>query len=871
MSDEIKPTEQPETTAEPIVEPGLSTIKIEQEMQNSYIDYSMSVIVGRALPDARDGFKPVHRRVLFTMGEMGNTYDKAYKKSARVVGDVMGKYHPHGDSAIYYTIVRLAQDFSMRYPLVDGQGNFGSVDGDPPAAMRYTEVRMQRLAEEILKDLDKDTVDFTPNYNGEFMEPTVLPSKVPNLLLNGSVGIAVGMATNMPPHNLGELCDGITYYIDNPKCSIDELMQFIKGPDFPTGGMICGMREIERMYKTGRGKLTVRGKASIEQDKRGRDVIIITEIPYSVNKAEMVKNMAELVNEKVIEGISDIRDESSDKGGMRIVVELKRGAMGEVVLNNLYHHTQLQTTFGAIMLALDQGRPKEMTLTDLIRCYVDHRFEVVTRRTQFEIAKAEARKHIVEGLLIALDHMDEVIRIIRSAKNRDEAKTNLSARFSFSDRQATAILEMRLYQLTALERDKVQAELDELVRKIARLKEILADPQEIYNILKEDLADLKLKYVTNRKEGARRTDLVPVEGDVNKEDLIPDAPCVITLSHRGYVKRVPLATYRVQGRGGHGVTGATIKDEDFITTIFIAQTHDTLLFFTNRGRVFADRAFEIDEFSRTSVGRPIVNLLKLQENESVVALLPIREFAENVDVFFATERGTVKKTALIAYKNINKNGIRALSIEEGDRLIRVALTHAGDDILMITANGKGIRFNESKVRRMGRTATGVRGIRLQGDDVVRSFDVVDDDATLMVVTENGYAKRSEFKDFTEHNRGGQGMIAIKDPNGRNGKVVAAYAVKEEHTVITIASDGMIVRTPVGNVSVIGRSGMGVRLVKLSEGEKVVSVSIADPEEPEQPVTVNAEQPPAATDATDAKPDEPATPQDNETAPDTPSE
>lgn len=830
MSNEEQPVE------EEVIEPGIDNIDIEKEMSSSYIDYSMSVIVGRALPDARDGLKPVHRRVLFAMNELGNTYSNKHKKSARVVGDVIGKYHPHGDSAVYETIVRMAQDFSMRCPLVDGQGNFGSIDGDPPAAMRYTEVRMNRMAEEMLADLNKDTVNMVPNYDETCLEPSVLPARLPNLLLNGSTGIAVGMATNMPPHNLGELIEGITYYIDNPQCTIDELMQFIKGPDFPTGAMICGTRQIESMYKLGRGQMTVRGKAEIVEHKKNRNAIVITEIPYTVNKAAMIERMANLVNSKVIEGISDIRDESSEKGGLRVLVELKQNAIGEVVLNNLYKHTQLQTTFGAIMLALDQGRPKVMNLKELIRCWVDHRFEVLTRRTQFDLNKAEARLHILDGLLLALDHLDDVVHIIRSSKNRDEAKVRLMDTYHFSEKQVTAILEMRLYQLTGLERDKVTAEAADVRTRIEYYRSLLADPQKIYDLIKADLADLKTKYVDGKKDAVRRTQIVPVEGEVNIRDLIADEPCVITLSHRGYIKRVPLTTYHAQRRGGRGITGAQIKEEDFITTVFVAETHDTLLVFTNTGRVYAKDAFEIAEASRTSPGKPIVNFIHFQEGESVAALLPIRAFSEDVDVFFATEKGTVKKTALSDFKNVNRNGIRALNIEEGDHLIQVLLTHPGDDVLLVTANGLGMRFNESQVRRMGRTATGVRGIRLQGDDVVRGFAVVDDNSTFLIATENGYAKRSSFADFTPHHRGGKGMIAIKDnEEGRNGKVVAAYAVREDQDVISITSAGLMVRSAVNEIRICGRAATGVRLVNLNEGVTLVSVSIADSEDvDEQP-------------------------------------
>jgi len=868
MSDEIQPVDSDDQ--------GLRNINIEDEMSSSYIDYSMSVIIGRALPDARDGLKPVHRRVLFAMNELSNAWNKPYKKSARVVGDVIGKYHPHGDTAVYDTIVRMAQDFSMRYPLVDGQGNFGSIDGDPPAAMRYTEVRMDRMAEEMLDDLEKDTVDFKPNYNEEFMEPSVLPARLPNLLLNGSVGIAVGMATNVPPHNLGELVDGITHYVENPECSIDDLMKFIKGPDFPTGATICGMRGIEAMYKLGHGSILIRGKAEIVGYKN-KEAIIITEIPYTVNKASMIEKMAELVNEKIIEGISDIRDESSSDG-IRVVVELKRGAMGQVVLNNLYKHTQLQTTFGANMLAIDQNRPKVMNLKELIRCYVDHRFEVITRRTKFELAKAEARKHILEGLLIALDHLDDVVAIIRSSKNRDEAKVRLIERFAFSEKQVDAILEMRLYQLTGLEREKVEAEFNELCERIAYFMSLLADPVKIYGVIKQDLIDLKTKHVASSKRAdVRRTDIVPMEGEVNIKDLIADEPCVITLSRRGYVKRVPLATYREQRRGGKGITGAAVKDEDFIDTVFVAETHDTLLLFTSQGRVFKKDAYEIPEAPRTSFGKPIVNLLELREGETVVALLPIRSFETGEDVFFATENGVIKRTALAEFRNVNRKGIIAIKFKDvqgdeddadasdkadaaeqedaaeqtaNDRLIQVRLVRETDHILLVTANGKAIRFpvsfkktdadgneREASVRSMGRASAGVRGIRLAAGDAVRSFDIVNDAETLLIATENGYGKRTEFKDFTLHHRGGGGMIAIKDDDGRNGPVVAAHAVRDDQSMISITSNGMMVRSPVNQIRVIGRAAKGVRLVNLDDSATLVSVSVADAEEEETDMPV----------------------------------
>jgi DNA gyrase subunit A len=838
MSDEI-PREQ-------VVESGLSYINIEDEMSSSYIDYSMSVIIGRALPDARDGLKPVHRRVLYAMNELSNVWNKPYKKSARVVGDVIGKYHPHGDQAVYDTIVRLAQDFSMRYPLVDGQGNFGSIDGDPPAAMRYTEVRMDRLTEDLLDDLDKNTVDFRPNYNEEFLEPTVLPARLPNLLLNGSTGIAVGMATNIPPHNLGELCEGIIHYIDNKDCSIDDLMQFVKGPDFPTGAKIYGTRGIEAMYKLGRGSIVIRGCAEVVEYKK-KEAIIITEIPYMVNKASMIEKMADLVNNKVIEGITDIRDESSS-AGIRIVVELKRGTMGQVVLNNLYKHTQLQTTFGANMLAIDQGRPKRLTLKEFFRCYVDHRFEVITRRTRFDLDKALARRHVLDGLLIALDNLDDVVRIIRASKEREEAKNSLMERFGFSEIQVNAILEMRLYQLTGLEREKIENEYKQLVERIEYLEGLLASSVKIYELIKTDLFTMKERFTGGKKADERRSDIIPVEGEVNIEDLIADEPCVVTLSQRGYIKRVPLSIYREQRRGGKGITGASIKNEDFLTTVFVAETHDTLLFFTNYGRVFAARAFEIPEAPRTSFGKPIVNILQCQEGEKVTQLLPTRAFEDNVDVMFATERGTVKKTALAAYKNINRNGIRAINITDDDRLVMVRLTRNGDDILMITAKGKAMRFNEADVRRMGRTATGVRGIRLVGDDVVRSLDVVDNDATLVIATENGYGKRTEFSGFTRHRRGGQGMIAIKD-DGRNGYVVAAHAVKDGQSLMMITSAGLIVRSPVDQIGIVGRSAKGVRLIRMDGDAKLVSASIAEGEESDEVTpasdTDNPDSPPPA--------------------------
>ena len=856
----------------------LEDINIEDSMSRDYIDYSMSVIVGRALPDVRDGLKPVHRRCLFAMHELHNEWNTKHVKSARVVGEVIGKYHPHGDSSVYDAIVRLAQPFSLRVPLVDGHGNFGSIDGDGAAAMRYTEVRMQRVTEELLGDLEKDTVDMAPNYDETLEEPTVLPAKLPNLLLNGSSGIAVGMATNIPPHNLGELCDGIDWYVQHrDTCTIDELMQFVKGPDFPTGAQICGMNGINAMYRLGRGQITVRGKAEVVSEKNGREKIVISEIPYGVNKAEMIKHMAELVKDKVIEGISDIRDISGghtkdSKGGAKkdkkndeicIIVDLKRDAVGEIVLNHLYKHTQLQTTFGAILLAIVGGRPKILTLKDYFKCYTDHRFEVVTRRTRFDLKKAQARKHIIDGLLLAIDNLDEVVSIIRSSKTRDEAKSRLVERFGFTDLQVNAILEMRLYQLVGLERDKLADELAKLLAAIAEFEAILADPEKVYAIIRNDLADIKARYCA-KEDAKRRTEIVADENEVSMKDLVPDAPCVITLSNRGYIKRVPLTEYREQNRGGHGVRGAQVKEEDFIRLVFVAQTHDSLMFFTNTGRLFVKDAYQIPEAPRTSFGRPLINLLNLQEGEQVLSLLPIRSFEGDVDVFFATRNGTVKKTLLADFQNVNKSGIRAINIDEGDELVEVRLVKPEEDVLMLTRNGRAMRFAATDVRRMGRTATGVRGIRLLEGDRVVSFDVVDDSKTLFIATANGYGKRCEFKDFTRHGRGGQGMIGIKGAD-RNGEVVAAHAVADDENVISITSDQQMVRTAVSQFSVQGRMAQGVKLVRLSEGATLVSVSVCEGEEDkiadgEPPAEAHAEPPaePPAGDSTGMTPDAPST-------------
>ncbi|MCQ2391185.1 MAG: DNA gyrase subunit A [Kiritimatiellae bacterium] len=866
--------------AEPMPTTGglLEDVDIEEEMSRDYIDYSMSVIVGRALPDVRDGLKPVHRRCLYSMYMLDNVWNKKHLKSARIVGDVIGKYHPHGDSAVYETIVRMAQNFSLRVPLVDGHGNFGSIDGDGAAAMRYTEVRMQRVTDEMLADLEKDTVDMVPNFDETMTEPSVLPAKLPNLLLNGSSGIAVGMATNIPPHNLAELCDGISYYVDHRDCSIDDLMMFVKGPDFPTGATICGHNGINAMYKLGRGQMCVRGKAEIEEDKNGRSRIVITEIPYAVNKTEMIKHMAELVKDKTIEGIADIRDVSGghtkgshasasqkakDKNGdaIRIEIDLKRDAVGQIVLNKLYKHTELQTTFGAIMLAIDQGRPRILNLKDFFRCYVNHRFEVITRRTKFELKKAEARKHILDGLLIAIANLDDVVRIIRASKNREEAKNRLQEAYHFTDPQVDAILNMRLYQLTGLEREQLEAELAALIAAIAEFHAILADAGKVYAIIKDDLADIKERFAS-KEEAKRRTEIVADENEVSLKDLIADEPCVITLSNRGYVKRVPLTEYKEQNRGGRGIKGAQLKEEDFLRLVFVAETHDSLMFFTNTGRLFLKDAYEIPEAPRTSFGKPLVNFLNLQEGEQVLRLLPIRSFEGDVDVMFATRDGTVKKTLLGDFKNVNRNGIRAITIDEGDELVEVRLVKPGEDVVMITKNGIGTRFNSNEVRRMGRAAGGVRGISLREGDAVCSLDVVDDSKTLLVATENGYGKRTEFNAYETKHRGGMGVTAIKGAD-RNGHVVAAHAVRDDESIISITSDGLMVRQRVVDITVVGRGGMGVRLVRLTEGAKLVSVSVADAEPEEAAAPVAEEAPAAPVEATEA-----ASPEGEAVAPET---
>jgi DNA gyrase subunit A len=810
----------------------IDNINIEDEMQRAYIDYSMSVIIGRALPDARDGLKPGNRRILFAMRERGWTHSKAFVKCAKVVGEVIGNYHPHGDSAVYDTLVRMAQDFSMRNPLIHGQGNFGSIDGDPPAAYRYTECKLERMAEDMLADIDKNTVDMQENFDGTLLEPTVLPARVPNLLINGSTGIAVGMATNIPPHNLGEIIDGTVHLIDNPRATVTDLTQFIKGPDFPTAGVICGLNPIKSMYETGRGLIKVRGRAVIEEEKNGREVIIITEIPYAVNKSTLIEKMAELVRDKKLEGISDIRDES-DKDGIRVVIELKKGVMGKVMLNNLYRQTQMETTFGAIMLAIDHKRPKVMNLKELLQCFISHRFEVVTRRTKFDLDKALARAHILEGLRIAIDNMDDVVKIIRESRDRNIARTELMRRFGLSEIQTNAILEMRLYQLTGLERDKIEAEYVEVMKLIDYLRDLLAHPAKIYAVIKEDLMAIRTAYADER-----RTEIVPDEGEINMEDLIADKGCVITISHTGYIKRVPVDTFREQKRGGKGVAGMDTKDEDFVEHVFSASTHDYLLFFTSLGRVHWKKVYELPEGSRTSRGKAIVNLLEVQEGEKVAALIRVREFPDNQYLVFATANGTVKKTNLSAYGNPRAGGIIAIAIEEGDHLIGVRETNGENEIMLITRNGMSIRFHENQLRDQGRDTMGVRGISLSNEnDAVESVEVVEQGGTLLCVSENGYGKRTAFDEYPAQNRGGKGVITMKTSD-RNGLVVSAHTVHENEALMMITANGQMIRIPVDGLRTISRNTQGVRLINLDEGDKLVSATPVEVE-PDAPETLEA--------------------------------
>ncbi len=799
-------------------------INIEEEMKSAYIDYSMSVIVSRALPDVRDGFKPVHRRVLYGMLDLGVTSGKPFKKSARIVGEVLGKYHPHGDSSVYDTMVRMAQEWSLRYPMVDGQGNFGSVDGDSPAAMRYTEARLQKIADEMLADINKNTVDFQFNFDDSLQEPTVLPAKVPNLLINGTSGIAVGMATNMAPHNLREVIDGVVAYIDNKDITIDELMKFVKAPDFPTGGIIYGYDGVKEGYESGRGRIIMRAKAEIETVGNDRERIIVTEIPYQVNKANMIERTAELVNEKKIEGISDIRDES-DREGMRIVYEIKRDANAGVVLNNLFKYTALQTSFSFNNIALVKGRPMLLSLKELIQHFVEHRHEVVVRRTKYELDEAEKRAHILEGLLIALDHLDEVISLIRNSKTPEEAKDGLMEKFGLSEIQAKAILEMRLRVLTGLERDKIKAEFDELMKLIAFLKNILEDEGVRMQIIKDELAEMRDKYGDER-----RTEIVYAGGTFRMEDMIENEEVVITVSHAGYIKRTALSEYRVQGRGGKGSMGSNSRDEDFIEHLFIASTHNYLLFFTEQGRCHWLKVYEIPEGTRTSKGRAIQNLINISKEDKVKAFINVDNLTDetylaNNYIIMCTKNGTIKKTLLDAYSNPRVTGINAITINEGDQLLEVLLTNGQAEIVMALKSGRAIRFNESTVRPMGRTAAGVRGITLGGstDEVIGMIGINDPATTVLVVSEKGYGKRSDIDDYRVTNRGGKGVKTINITD-KTGNLIGIKAVNETDQLMIINKSGLTIRMEVADLRVMGRATQGVRLIKLNEDDEIASLA-----------------------------------------------
>ena len=793
---------------------------IEDEMKTSYIDYSMSVIVGRALPDVRDGLKPVHRRILYTMDEMGLEYNKPYKKSARVVGDVLGKYHPHGDSAVYDALVRMVQDFSLRYPLVDGQGNFGSIDGDPPAAMRYTEVKMDKITREMLADIDKNTVDFTPNYDGSLKEPLVLPAVLPNLLLNGSSGIAVGMATNIPPHNLTELAAAVDAYINNNDITTPELMEVIKGPDFPTAGCICGRTGIKNYFETGRGSVRIRSKAEVETFKNNRQAIIVRELPYQVNKASLLSAIAQLVRDKKIEDISDLRDESN-REGIRVVIEIKRDGNAQVVLNQLYKHTQMEVSFGVILLALVDNKPKVLSVKEMLGHFVNHRCEVVSRRTQFDLTKAEERAHIVEGLKKAQEDLDRVVKIIRESKDVDEAKAGLIEALTLTPKQAQAILDMKLHQLTNLERKKLQEEYLELIKTIEKLRMILSDPKKVLGVVKEEMVQIKEKY-----GDPRRTEIIDEVGEFNIEDLIREEDVVVTLSHAGYVKRLPVTTYKSQRRGGKGVTGMTTREEDFIERLFICTTHSYLLVFTNLGRVYWLKVYEVPEGGRTSKGKAIVNMVQLsQGDEKITAAIPVKNFEvqKNNYLLMITSNGTIKKTSLEEYSNPRRGGIIAISLDESDKLIDVKLTDGKQEVIIATKEGMAIRISEQDVRSIGRSGQGVRGIKLEGDDHVVGMEVVRAGESLFTVTEYGYGKRSEVDMYRVQSRSGKGVINIKTTD-RNGSVVGIRRVREEDDIVLMTMHGIVIRQPVSGISEIGRNTQGVRLVKLEDGDRLAATA-----------------------------------------------
>ncbi len=791
---------------------------IEEEMKQSFINYSMSVIVSRALPDARDGLKPVHRRILHAMNELGLVPGRPYKKSATVVGDVLGKYHPHGDASVYDAMVRMVQDFSLRYPLVDGQGNFGSVDGDPAAAYRYTEARLTRIAVAMLEDIDKDTVAFQPNFDDRLVEPTVLPSKIPNLLVNGSSGIAVGMATNIPPHNLREVAKAVELLVDKPDAATEDLLKHIKGPDFPTGGYIYGTSGLKDAYATGRGKVIMRARVQVEEKpSTGRAAIVVVELPYQVNKATLHKDIASLVNEKRIEGISDARDES-DRDGMRLVIELKRDAIPSVVLNQLYKHTAMQSTFGVINLALVKGQPKVMPLKELLERFIEHRHEIIIRRTQFDLNAAEAREHILDGLKIAVDNIDEVIKIIRGSSDSEEADKKLRARFKFSEKQSEAILNMRLAKLTGLEIDKLDAELKEVRLTISELRSILKSKEKRMGILKSEMAEVAKDYGDDR-----RTEIIPDQDDFSVEDLIAEEDMVITISHSGYIKRIPVSTYRKQRRGGRGLTGATAKEDDWIEHLFIASTHDYVMFFSDKGQVYWLKVHEIPQGGRAARGKPVIQCIAIRPDERIAALVPVKQFVDSKWLLFATRNGTVKKTVLSAYGNVRANGINAINIEEGDELIDVQITDGNNDIVLATRLGMSIRFQESDAREMGRATTGVKGIELDQGDAVIGMVVIQRDSTLLVVAENGFGKRSELSDYRVQKRGGKGIITFHNTE-KTGAVVALKEVLPDDELMMITKKGIIIRVPVDGIRVIGRNTQGVRVMHLDEGDLLVDVA-----------------------------------------------
>jgi DNA gyrase subunit A len=793
-------------------------VSLEEEMKSSYIDYSMSVIVSRALPDVRDGLKPVHRRVLYGMHELGMAYNKSFKKSARIVGEVLGKYHPHGDTAVYDSMVRMVQEFSLRYPLVDGQGNFGSVDGDSPAAMRYTEARLRRITEEMLRDLDKNTVEFTANFDDSLQEPTVLPAYLPNLLLNGASGIAVGMATNIPPHNLTEVVDGLIALIKNPKLTSAKLMKYVTAPDFPTAGIIYGYDGVKNAYTTGRGRIVVRARANIETLKNNRENIVISELPYQVNKAGLIEKIAELIRAGKISDISNIRDES-DRDGMRVVIELKRDAQPAIILNQLFKHTQMQTTFGVILLALVNGIPKVLELKEMMQHFIDHRMDVLLRRTKFELDAAERRAHILEGYIIALDNIDAVIQTIKKSKDVETAKNNLIKKFKLTEIQAKAILDMRLQRLTGLERQKIEDEYKELIKLIEQLKGILSSEEKRYLIIKQELLDIKKRYGDER-----RTEIIHSYEDFSLEDIIAEEDVVVTISHNGFIKRFPVSGYRRQGRGGRGVAGAGTKDEDFIEHMFIASTHQYILFFTDRGKVYWLKVHAIPEGGRAARGRSILNILQKEKEEEITAFVTVKEFSDDKYLIMATEMGTVKKTILSAYGNVRKGGINAINLNSKDRLIEVKMTDGNNDIVIGTRNGLAIRFNEKDVREMGRTATGVRGVRLGKDDVVVGLLVIKRPGTsILVVTENGYGKRSDINNYRLAHRGGKGVFTVKT-TPKVGKMISLMEVVDKDELVIITTRGMVIRQAVKNLRVMGRNTQGVKVINLKERDSIADIA-----------------------------------------------